>query len=232
MRMTALDRLSDMEFCAIIAQSTSINDARKRIGGKNSQQTQDRIRERIQRLQIDLSHFYARNGRPFLDDDCPKHGKCEFRDYNVKGVMRRRCLLCKREHARSQREANRERERQRNVVYRETHRDQTKAYGKRYTKEHPAENAEKEHKRRARKREASVVEDIDRTLVFVRDKGKCQECEIDVDILDWHMDHIIPLGPGNHTYDNVRVTCEPCNLKKIGRDKRILAQWREGGSNK
>src|ERR1035441_7238805 len=52
MQTTALDRLSDMEFCAIIAQSTSINDARKRIGGKNSQQAQDRIRERIQRLQI------------------------------------------------------------------------------------------------------------------------------------------------------------------------------------
>lgn len=225
MRTTALDRLSDAEFCVIIAQSTSIHDARKRIGGKNSQQAQNRIRERIQQLQIDLSHFYARNGRPFLDDDCPKHGKCEFRDYNVKGVIRRRCLLCKREHARSQREANRERERQRNVVYRETHCEQIKAYAKKYCKEHLSQLANKEQRRRSRKRDV-FVEDVDRDAVFDRDKGICGICGLPTDYENWDLDHIVPLGPGDHSYANVRVTHPSCNRKKIAQDKKILAEWR------
>jgi 5-methylcytosine-specific restriction endonuclease McrA len=40
------------------------------------------------------------------------------------------------------------------------------------------------------------------------------------------MDHIKPLGPGDHCWTNVQVLCRSCNRKKIGPDKRELKEWR------
>jgi 5-methylcytosine-specific restriction endonuclease McrA len=81
-------------------------------------------------------------------------------------------------------------------------------------------------RRRARKRSA-FVEDISRANVFARDKGICGICAQAVDPSNWHLDHIIPLGPGDHSYANVRVTHPECNLAKIAQDQREIAKWRE-----
>jgi 5-methylcytosine-specific restriction endonuclease McrA len=81
-------------------------------------------------------------------------------------------------------------------------------------------------RRRARKRSA-FVEDISRARVFSRDKGICGICGKAVDPDNWHLDHIIPLGPGDHSYENVRVTHPECNLAKIAQDQREIAKWRE-----
>jgi|ERR1035441_5684294 5-methylcytosine-specific restriction endonuclease McrA len=81
-------------------------------------------------------------------------------------------------------------------------------------------------RRRASKRDA-FAEDIDRNVVFERDQGICGICHKETDRNNWHMDHIIPLGPGLHCYENVRVTHPKCNQEKIGRDKQMLAEWRK-----
>lgn len=82
------------------------------------------------------------------------------------------------------------------------------------------------HRRRARERGVEINERIDRHLVYERDEGICQECFIVVSPDAWEMDHIKPLGPGNHTWTNVQVLCRSCNRKKIPSDRRELARWR------
>lgn len=81
-------------------------------------------------------------------------------------------------------------------------------------------------RRRSRKRNA-FVENIDRQIVWERDKGVCQICKEPADYNNWNLDHIIPLGPGPHCYENVRVTCPNCNRKKIVSDKQELSKWRD-----
>lgn len=69
-------------------------------------------------------------------------------------------------------------------------------------------------KRKAIKRGASSVENIDRMLVWKRDHGICYICKIPANKNNWHMDHKIPLiKGGSHTYDNVGVS-PSCNLRK------------------
>lgn len=85
------------------------------------------------------------------------------------------------------------------------------------------------HRRRARERNVQISERIDRGLVYERDKGICQECFAKVDPDRWEMDHITPLGPGDHSWTNVQVLCRSCNRKKIGSDRQELKRWREKG---
>jgi 5-methylcytosine-specific restriction endonuclease McrA len=70
-------------------------------------------------------------------------------------------------------------------------------------------------RREARLRGASVVEDIDRQLVWERDEGICGICGESVDHADFHIDHIKPLAlGGEHSYANVQVAHPFCNLSK------------------
>ena len=68
--------------------------------------------------------------------------------------------------------------------------------------------------RRARERNA-VVELVQRTTVFKRDRGICHICNKKVSSTNWHLDHIIPLSRGGkHSYENVAVSHPKCNLVK------------------
>lgn len=78
--------------------------------------------------------------------------------------------------------------------------------------------ADKEARRRARKRGA-FVEEVDRTVVYERDGGRCHICGNKVPKGNWHLDHIIPLERGlvrggEHSYRNVAVSCPACNIRK------------------
>jgi 5-methylcytosine-specific restriction endonuclease McrA len=87
-----------------------------------------------------------------------------------------------------------------------------------------AKNAEKEQRRRARKRGARI-EPYTRQEVWERDEGICGSCGLPAEPSNWHLDHIVPLGPGADVLDNVRVTHPACNAAKIPDDKRALATW-------
>ena len=57
-----------------------------------------------------------------------------------------------------------------------------------------------------------------RENVYSRDKGKCQYCTKSVPRHDFTYDHVIPRTQGGHTtWENVVVSCTPCNQKKGGR---------------
>ena len=52
-----------------------------------------------------------------------------------------------------------------------------------------------------------------KTLVWVRDKGRCVKCGSDKNL---HYDHIIPFSKGGSSKDanNIQLLCQTCNLRK------------------
>lgn len=72
----------------------------------------------------------------------------------------------------------------------------------------------KRHEYRARLNQA-YVERVDSLIVLERHDGVCGICEKDVDPLDFHVDHIVPLARGgNHSYANTQPAHPYCNLAK------------------
>jgi len=70
----------------------------------------------------------------------------------------------------------------------------------------------------ARKRGASVVESIDRLVVYERDGGVCHICGRGVPVDRFHLDHVIPVSRGgDHSHANVRVSHPLCNMQKGAR---------------
>lgn len=63
-----------------------------------------------------------------------------------------------------------------------------------------------------------LVEEVDRLVVYKRDKGICGLCGLYVMFGDYHLDHVIPISKGGlHAYSNVQVAHKACNLKKSDR---------------
>ena len=53
--------------------------------------------------------------------------------------------------------------------------------------------------------------------VYLRDRGRYQSCSTAVPRHDFTYDHVIPRAQGGHTvWENVVVSCTPCNQKKGG----------------
>lgn len=89
------------------------------------------------------------------------------------------------------------------------------AYSRLWAKTFPEKCAEKEQRRRARKRNAPQIEKIDRKAVIERDNWTCYLCEQICTPQNVTLDHVIPLfRSGTHTADNLRVACRSCNARK------------------
>jgi len=57
-----------------------------------------------------------------------------------------------------------------------------------------------------------------RENVYVRDHGRCQYCSTRVTRAESTYDHVIPRAMGGHTrWENVVISCSPCNQKKACR---------------
>jgi 5-methylcytosine-specific restriction endonuclease McrA len=69
--------------------------------------------------------------------------------------------------------------------------------------------------RRARERNAIVVERVDRRSIFALDGGVCHLCDLPVDPEAFHVDHVIPLSVEPiHAEFNCAVTHPTCNVRK------------------
>ena len=96
--------------------------------------------------------------------------------------------------------------------WRETH--DRKLHDAKYRELHREECNQRTYSNRAM-REQYFVEEVDRKIVFNRDKGICHICKETCDSKDWHLDHVMPVSKGGlHCYDNVAVSHSSCNLKK------------------
>jgi hypothetical protein len=95
------------------------------------------------------------------------------------------------------------------------------AYALAWQKAHPdavkAIHRRKAHRRRLRRQDA-FVEDVDPLVLLERDDGACGICGADVDPLNFHVDHIVPLARGGeHSYANAQVAHPACNARKGAR---------------
>lgn len=71
--------------------------------------------------------------------------------------------------------------------------------------------------RRARKR-AATIGPVDFKAIYKRDGGRCWICWRTLPLQLVHFDHVIPLAKGGeHSEDNLRVACQPCNDRKLDR---------------
>lgn len=128
------------------------------------------------------------------------------------------CKTCAKETRQAWAVANPERAREHSRNNANTHRDARRIQKREWaTNNRDVARATKrrnESTRRARKRGA-FVEVIDSLVVLERDDGLCGICRQDVDPLNFHVDHIIPLAAGGvHAYHNVQPSHPSCNASK------------------
>jgi len=94
--------------------------------------------------------------------------------------------------------------------WREYHR----AWQRAWAKANPEVRRVRRLKRKRRLR-AVFVEEVLPLVVLERDDGVCGICGDDVDPLDFHLDHVLPLAMGGlHAYFNVQVAHPFCNRSK------------------
>jgi len=62
---------------------------------------------------------------------------------------------------------------------------------------------------------------FNRTNIWLRDKGKCQYCGMDVALKDYQKDHVVPQSRGGKTtWENIVCSCSTCNQRKADRTPR------------
>ena len=126
-----------------------------------------------------------------------------------------RCRACQREYHRAWREANREHFREYNRAWREANR----GYFREYYAANRDRYREHEHRRRARKR-AATVEEFSLADVYAWWEAlgayTCFWCDLPFTEDDHiHVDHVWPLSRGgHHAVQNLVPACERCNLAK------------------
>lgn len=162
---------------------------------------------------------YVPADRPFVVACCSLCGKVKTPQNTARMASagdgyQTHCKVCKRGLGRAWRAANARlhgaRTRQWECDHPEWKREYDRAWGKR----NPEVSRAKTTRRRARQAGA-FVEEVVRLVLLERDDGTCGICGGDVDPLDFHLDHIIPLAAGGeHSYANTQVAHPSCNVRK------------------
>jgi len=156
------------------------------------------------------SEFYsAKVNADGLRNDC----KTCFKAANKKAYADNRDRALAKERERYA--ANRESERAKKNARRRANLAKYRAIELAYHKANKQVWADARARRRARLRAAPVVERVYRRKVYERDGGLCYMCRQPVAFEDMHLEHKIPLSKGGeHSYTNVALSCEGCNLGK------------------
>ena len=137
-----------------------------------------------------------------------------YPDTSKKDGLTSRCRECQKRAALESHQRNRERRLVAMRAYTEAHRERITEQKNAWMRRHPKKRAEKEARRRARKKN-NGVERIDVTAVYERDGGRCHICGESVPFEAMSLDHVIPFARGGgHLFDNVRVSHLLCNIRK------------------
>lgn len=165
----------------------------------------------------------------------------------VKAYTKARCAI-NRERTRDWRKKNTEKVKAQERGYRERHREELRAKQaklrasgsdklaaytaaslrrnpklfaeaqKRWRKKNPYKVAEQIARRRALKKNAPIVEHVDRAAIIARDESTCYICGQKLEGRQVTLDHVIPLAKGgSHKADNLKVACRSCNSRKRDR---------------
>jgi 5-methylcytosine-specific restriction endonuclease McrA len=104
--------------------------------------------------------------------------------------------------------------------WRASHREAARAVYTRWARENPEKCAARDARYRARKVEATTIENDPPILVVYRrarlDQGVvCYLCGEKIPLGSRHVDHIIPLSRGgSHAAENLAIACARCNTSK------------------
>jgi 5-methylcytosine-specific restriction endonuclease McrA len=84
--------------------------------------------------------------------------------------------------------------------------------------------------RRAKKRNAIILERVDRQTILALDGALCHLCDLPVDPQDFHLDHVIPLSAEPiHADFNAAIAHPTCNQRKHARVRALApsarARW-------
>lgn len=103
------------------------------------------------------------------------------------------------------------------AAYHQAHREQILARSAVWGRTHPERRREKDHRRRAAKRNG-FVERVDVHVLYERDRGTCGICGKHVTLRHASIDHVLPLSKGGaHSYANTRIAHLRCNIRRGNR---------------
>ena len=110
--------------------------------------------------------------------------------------------------------ANAEAMREKSRQWRQENPEKFQEQGKHYRQENVVKILDKNAKRRALKKGATV-EKVDRGEIYIRDNGICGICKTRVPLHEVTLDHIIPLVKGGeHSKQNIQLAHRSCNSAK------------------
>lgn len=157
-----------------------------------------------------------------------------YGDKSKKDGLSTRCRLCIKEARKPYLQSHRAEECARVKAHYEKTRNVRIAYAKKWREENRERSNESARRRKREKgktpagdasraavanRRAKLrgnwVEDVDRQIVWDRDKGICILCNQKADPFLWHLEHLHPVARGGeHSYANTAVAHPHCNQSK------------------
>ncbi len=121
------------------------------------------------------------------------------------------CKECKNKKNKQWREDNPEYQKQ----WCEENKASKAEYQKQWTEDNQDKRRANEAKRRALKKGATVREPFAPQDVLDKWGTDCHICKNPIDLLDWHMEHVVALSNGGeHSLKNVKPSHPKCNMSK------------------
>ncbi len=177
------------------------NNFNKRLASKDKLQSKCKLCIRDYYL---LNHEKIENKKVEWFRKNPEY-KTEWRNVNKDKIVK---------YVAKYRKANRNKLIRWSLEWRNANKDKARIFGRRWRNANKDKTRDYMSCRQARKRGA-FVENVERQVVYKRDKEVCHICGKRVKSKGWHLDHIIPLiKGGEHSYRNVAVSHPQCNLQK------------------
>lgn len=189
----------------------------------------DRKRDRVKGQPLRYVHGHNRR-RPRTkppEKRCARCGATKrsdsfYRDVSKSDGLRSYCRECVKDTNSASYRANPERIHTQAKEWRALNPERSRAFSERWRKANPAKHAEKENRRRVRKRQG-IVEKIDPFAIYDRDGGRCHICGKRVPKSKMTLDHLVPVSKGgDHVALNVRLAHGSCNSSRG--DGRLPAQ--------
>lgn len=161
------------------------------------------------------SEFYRNKGRPDgLQTICKDCTKAQNAKWSAENPEKRQFYSLNRELTPEQRERERVRVKRWVEENRERHLE-TKRRWDDANREKVRDSGRRAASTRHARKLNAFVEAVDPLVVLELADGECGICGGDVDPLDFHVDHIIPLARGGeHSYANTQPAHRSCNQRK------------------
>lgn len=157
--------------------------------------------------------WYQRNKAYFVKyRENPENRK---RKRDAEKARRRKETPAQRERRLLMQKCSNARRRQKMIAYRQQTKARANAKKREWRKRNRDKDNDYRNRRRAIKYGSPFTEKIARRELIARDGSFCYLCGKVLLNHEVTLDHVIPLSRGGeHSYDNLKIACRPCNVKK------------------